>query len=109
MDPEPVNEVDSELAFQMQEQQQTEANEWRDAIALNMWMDTRHNDNNENQMMGMRMYTVFSLLNEKGEILQVLEDQKSDVMKLVSEVREAQGKLWIGTMAHNHIATLPYP
>ena len=33
----------------MQEQQRTEANEWRDAIALNMWMDTGHNDNNENQ------------------------------------------------------------
>ena len=60
-------------------------------------------------MMAMRMYTVISLFNEKGEILQVHEDQKSDVMKLVSEVREAQWKLWIRTVAYNHIATVPYP
>lgn len=59
--------------------------------------------------MGMRMYTVISLFSEEGEILEVLEDRKGAVMKLVSEVREANGKLWIGTVAHNHIATLPYP
>ena len=61
------------------------------------------------RFMGMRMYTVISLFNEKGEILEVLEDRKGVVMKLVSEVKEANGKLWIGTVAHNHIATLPYP
>lgn len=61
------------------------------------------------RLMGMRMYTVISLFNEKGEILEVLEDRKGVVMKLVSEVREINGKLWIGTVAHNHIATLPYP
>ncbi|GAB4859208.1 Protein STRICTOSIDINE SYNTHASE-LIKE 13 [Ancistrocladus abbreviatus] len=61
------------------------------------------------RMMGMRMYTVISLFNETGDILQVLEDQKGVVMKLVSEVKEVDGKLWIGTVAHNHIATLPYP
>ncbi|GKV29132.1 hypothetical protein SLEP1_g38094 [Rubroshorea leprosula] len=61
------------------------------------------------RMMGMRMYTVISLFSEKGEILEVLEDPEGVVMKLVSEVREAKGKLWIGTVAHNHIATLPYP
>ena len=49
VDPEPINEVDPEPVFQTQEQQRTEANEWRDTIALNMWMDTGHNDNNENQ------------------------------------------------------------
>ncbi|KAJ7947485.1 Strictosidine synthase [Quillaja saponaria] len=61
------------------------------------------------RVMGMRMYTVISLFDENGEILEVLEDRKGKVMKLVSEVREAKGKLWIGTVAHNHIATLPYP
>lgn len=61
------------------------------------------------RLMGTRMYTVVSLFNEKGEILEVLEDRKGVVMKLVSEVREVNGKLWIGTVAHNHIATLPYP
>jgi len=60
-------------------------------------------------LMGMKMYTVVSLFNENGDILEVLEDPKGVVMKLVSEVREVEGKLWIGTVAHNHIATLPYP
>ena len=59
--------------------------------------------------MGMRMYTVISLLDENGEILEVLEDREGEVMKLVSEVKEEKGKLWIGTVAHNHIATLTYP
>lgn len=58
---------------------------------------------------GMKMYTVISLFNENGEVLDVLEDKHGAVMKLVSEVREVDGKLWIGTVAHNHIATLPYP
>ncbi|KAK2642009.1 hypothetical protein Ddye_023772 [Dipteronia dyeriana] len=49
VDPELVDEVDPEPVFQMQEQQRTEANEWRHAIALIMWTDARHNDNNENQ------------------------------------------------------------
>lgn len=61
------------------------------------------------RMVGMKMYTVISLFNEKGEIVDVLEDRKGKVMKLVSEVRELNGKLWIGTVAHNHIATIPYP
>uniref|UniRef100_A0A175YLC6 Strictosidine synthase conserved region domain-containing protein n=1 Tax=Daucus carota subsp. sativus TaxID=79200 RepID=A0A175YLC6_DAUCS len=56
--------------------------------------------------VGMKMYSVVSRFNEKGEILDVLEDRKGAVMKLVSEVREEKGKLWIGTVAHNHIATL---
>lgn len=61
------------------------------------------------RFVGMRMYTVIALLNDKGEILDVLDDRKGEVMKLVSEVREVNGRLWIGTVAHNHIATLPYP
>ncbi|GAB2265653.1 Protein STRICTOSIDINE SYNTHASE-LIKE 13 [Dionaea muscipula] len=61
------------------------------------------------RLMGMKMYTVITLFNGNGDVLQVLEDQKGLVMKLVSEVREVNGKLWIGTVAHNHIATLPYP
>ncbi|KAL8153602.1 hypothetical protein V2J09_011362 [Rumex salicifolius] len=59
--------------------------------------------------MGMKMYTVVSLISDKGQVLEVLEDTKGVVMKLMSEVREVDGKLWIGTVAHNHIATLPYP
>ncbi|XP_021774916.1 protein STRICTOSIDINE SYNTHASE-LIKE 13-like [Chenopodium quinoa] len=61
------------------------------------------------RLMGMKMYTVISLFNEDGKIIEVLEDKQGVVMQLVSEVREVNGKLWIGTVAHNHIATLPYP
>ncbi|GER32735.1 calcium-dependent phosphotriesterase superfamily protein [Striga asiatica] len=61
------------------------------------------------RVAGMRMYTMISLINGEGEILDVLDDEKGVVMKLVSEVREVNGKLWIGTVAHNHIATLQYP
>ncbi|KAK3222317.1 hypothetical protein Dsin_009342 [Dipteronia sinensis] len=41
VDHEPINEVDPKPVFQTQEQQRTEDNEWRDVIALNMWMDAR--------------------------------------------------------------------
>ncbi|KAF5728801.1 strictosidine synthase-like [Tripterygium wilfordii] len=61
------------------------------------------------RIIGMRMYTMISLVNEQGDILEVLEDPKGVVMKLASEVRQTQGKLWLGSVAHNHIATLPYP
>jgi hypothetical protein len=59
--------------------------------------------------MGMKMYTMIALLDDNGKILEVLEDREGKVMKLVSEVKEEKGKLWIGTVAHNHISTLPYP
>ncbi|KAL5983109.1 Protein STRICTOSIDINE SYNTHASE-LIKE 13 [Asimina triloba] len=61
------------------------------------------------RMIGMKMYTVISLFDEKGEILDVLEDQRGEVMKLISEVKEVDGKLWIGTVKHNQIATFPFP
>lgn len=59
-------------------------------------------------LMGMKMFTIISLFNEKGDILEVLEDRKGETIKLVSEVKERDGKLWIGTVAHNHIATFDY-
>nr|GEW95583.1 electron transfer flavoprotein-ubiquinone oxidoreductase, mitochondrial [Tanacetum cinerariifolium] len=43
------------------------------------------------RIMGMRMYSVISLFDEQGEILDVLDDKEGVVMKLVSEVREAKG------------------
>ncbi|CAN1247973.1 Protein STRICTOSIDINE SYNTHASE-LIKE 13 [Linum perenne] len=61
------------------------------------------------RIMGMKMYTVIALFDHNGNVLEVLEDPKGMVMKLVSEVRQVDGKLWIGTVAHNHIATLSYP
>ncbi|AQL07828.1 strictosidine synthase [Zea mays] len=56
-----------------------------------------------------RMHTVLALLDGEGRVVEVLEDRGHEVMKLVSEVREVGRKLWIGTVAHNHIATIPYP
>lgn len=61
------------------------------------------------RLMGMKMFTVISLFNEMGEILEVLEDREGETVKLVSEVYELNGKLWIGSVAHNHIATIPFP
>nr|XP_009384587.1 PREDICTED: protein STRICTOSIDINE SYNTHASE-LIKE 13 [Musa acuminata subsp. malaccensis] len=60
-------------------------------------------------MTGMKMFTMISLFDEEGNVVEVLEDRGGEVMKLVSEVRQVQGKLWVGTVAHNSIATLPYP
>jgi hypothetical protein len=61
------------------------------------------------QMVSMRMYTLLALLDGEGNIVEVLEDRGGEVMKLVSEVREVDRRLWIGTVAHNHIATIRYP
>ncbi|KAI0499579.1 hypothetical protein KFK09_017785 [Dendrobium nobile] len=58
--------------------------------------------------LGMKMYTVIALFDENSQVIEVLEDKEGQVMKLVSEVKEVEGKLWIGTVAHNHIATLVY-
>ncbi|XP_010906109.3 protein STRICTOSIDINE SYNTHASE-LIKE 13 [Elaeis guineensis] len=60
------------------------------------------------RLVGMEMYTVISLFNNEGKIVEVLEDRGGEVVKLVSEVREVNGKLWIGTVVHNHIATFLY-
>ncbi|KAL2230401.1 protein STRICTOSIDINE SYNTHASE-LIKE 13 [Sesamum indicum] len=80
-------------------------NPWLRSVYFRLPIPMRHLA----RMVGMRMYTVIALLNGEGEILDVLDDKRGDVMKLVSEVKEVNGKLWIGTVAHNHIATLPYP
>ncbi|KAK4424990.1 protein STRICTOSIDINE SYNTHASE-LIKE 13 [Sesamum alatum] len=80
-------------------------NPWLRSVYFRLPIPMRHLA----RMVGMRMYTVIALLNGEGEILDVLDDKRGDVMKLVSEVKEVNGMLWIGTVAHNHIATLPYP
>ncbi|EAY89345.1 hypothetical protein OsI_10849 [Oryza sativa Indica Group] len=61
------------------------------------------------KMVSMRMHTLVALLDGEGDVVEVLEDRGGEVMRLVSEVREVGRKLWIGTVAHNHIATIPYP
>ncbi|KAL5210136.1 hypothetical protein ABZP36_005759 [Zizania latifolia] len=61
------------------------------------------------KMVSSRMHTLVALLDGEGNVVEVLEDRGGEVMQLVSEVREVGRKLWIGTVAHNHIATIPYP
>lgn len=61
------------------------------------------------KLIGMEMFSVISLFDDQGRVVDILEDRRGQVVKLVSEVREVDGKLWIGTVAHNHIATLNYP
>ncbi|XP_006649792.1 protein STRICTOSIDINE SYNTHASE-LIKE 13 [Oryza brachyantha] len=61
------------------------------------------------KMVSVRMHTLLALLDGEGNVVEVLEDRGGEVMRLVSEVREVGRKLWIGTVAHNHIATIPYP
>lgn len=39
-----------------------------------------------------------------GEIVQVLEDRKGSVVKLVSEVEEKDGQLWLGSVLMSYIA-----
>uniref|UniRef100_A0A0D3CUT7 Uncharacterized protein n=1 Tax=Brassica oleracea var. oleracea TaxID=109376 RepID=A0A0D3CUT7_BRAOL len=43
---------------------------------------------------------------EDGKVLEFLEDRQGKVMKLVGEERRLR-EPWIGTVSHNHIATLP--
>lgn len=43
-------------------------------------------------------------LSPHGEILEVLEDQQGKVVKLVSEVEERDGKLWLGSVVLPQIA-----
>ena len=46
--PIPVNEEDNfEPVFETQEEQREHANQWRDAIAANMWNDVERFNNNE--------------------------------------------------------------
>ncbi|KAJ4761343.1 Calcium-dependent phosphotriesterase superfamily protein [Rhynchospora pubera] len=60
------------------------------------------------KMVGMKMYTVIALFDIGGNAIDVLEDRRGEIIRLVSEVREVNGKLWIGTVAHNHVATFSY-
>ncbi|XP_078440125.1 calcium-dependent phosphotriesterase superfamily protein [Wolffia australiana] len=61
------------------------------------------------RMVGAEMYTEIALLGTDGQVLDVLQDRHGEVAKLVSEVQEVDSRLWLGSVAHNHIVTLPYP
>lgn len=63
------------------------------------------------------LYTVFSgkpsgviyKYSEQGEFLAVLEDQSGQKVKLISEVEEHDGKLYIGSVLLPHVAVYTLP
>ncbi|GJP49914.1 hypothetical protein CLOM_g9070 [Closterium sp. NIES-68] len=48
-------------------------------------------------------------VDENGKITNLLEDTKGKVVKDVSEIVEHDGKLWMGSVIENYIATLKWP
>jgi sugar lactone lactonase YvrE len=47
--------------------------------------------------------------NEQGELLEVLEDQTGEVVRVISEVEEHDGKLYIGSVLLPHVAVYTLP
>lgn len=61
------------------------------------------------KMVGMRMFTMIALFDSHGTLIDTLEDRDGQVVKLVSEVQQREHTLWIGSVYHKQIATIPYP
>ncbi|KAL3689880.1 hypothetical protein R1sor_016189 [Riccia sorocarpa] len=63
------------------------------------------------------LYTLFSgkphavalKYSADGKLLQVLEDRKGETTKLLSEVEEHDGKLWLGSVLLPHLAVIDKP
>ncbi|KAJ7516838.1 hypothetical protein O6H91_21G000800 [Diphasiastrum complanatum] len=58
--------------------------------------------------ISQKMYSVIALFDATGKLLKTMEDKEGEAVKLVSEVQEKDGKIWLATVFHNHISTLPY-
>lgn len=54
--------------------------------------------------MGGTLHAMAIKYSPEGKVLQVLEDRKGKVVKLISEVEEKDGKLWIGSVLMPFIA-----
>lgn len=52
---------------------------------------------------GKPYYGIVIKLSENGELLEVLEDSKGKKVTFISEARERDGKLWLGSIATPHI------
>jgi hypothetical protein len=60
------------------------------------------------RIIGMRMFTMITLFDERGTILDSLEDTHGDTVQLVSEVQQRNRTLWIGSVHHKQIAVFDY-
>lgn len=56
-----------------------------------------------------RFHGIIVKVSVDGEILEVLEDRKGNVVKLVSEVEEKDGQLWLGSVLMSYIAVYSIP
>ena len=54
--------------------------------------------------IGGKLHAVIIKYNPEGEVLDILEDTKGEVVRAVSEVEEKDGKLWIGSVLMPFIA-----
>ncbi|MCO5608580.1 hypothetical protein L7F22_062792 [Adiantum nelumboides] len=60
------------------------------------------------KIVGMRMFTVITLFDQQGNIIDSLEDYEGHAVKLVSEVQQKDNTLWIGSVYHKQVATFHY-
>ncbi|KAH7428615.1 hypothetical protein KP509_09G008600 [Ceratopteris richardii] len=60
------------------------------------------------KLVGMRMFTVITLFDQQGNIVDSLEDYEGRSVKLVSEVQQKDNVLWIGSVYHKQVSTLHY-
>ncbi|KAL6894049.1 hypothetical protein ACP4OV_008147 [Aristida adscensionis] len=58
--------------------------------------------------IGGRLHAVIIKYSPDGEVLDILEDTKGEVVRAVSEVEEKDGKLWIGSVLMPFIAVFDY-
>lgn len=60
-------------------------------------------------MVAPKPHALIIRYSSEGQLLEVLEDQPGKVVKIVSEVEERDGKLYIGTVLYPQIAVYTLP
>jgi hypothetical protein len=58
--------------------------------------------------IGGNLHALIIKYSPEGEVLDILEDTKGQVVRAVSEVEEKDGKLWIGSVLMPFIAVFDY-
>uniref|UniRef100_A0A0D9VZ23 Strictosidine synthase conserved region domain-containing protein n=1 Tax=Leersia perrieri TaxID=77586 RepID=A0A0D9VZ23_9ORYZ len=59
-------------------------------------------------LIGGQPHAVVMKLSPDGQVLDILEDSRGEVVRSVSEVEEKDGKLWMGSVITNFIAVFDY-
>lgn len=54
-------------------------------------------------LIGGKVHATAIKLSENGEVLQVLEDREGKTLRLISEIEEKDGKLWMGSVMMSFI------